>query len=145
MGEEHKGLAQDPEQNTRDYAEFSPLPERKIPDTVKSVVIFAVVLLLTVGSWGIARALDSKTPEYKPTETQMLRLQVKQSQAQTKKVLRDQAQAEFNAAYGALMDEANAVKKENKWPAETLVDPDKLQFSAPPKPIPNPPAVPAKK
>lgn len=116
----------------------------KILDSIGRATLIAcgAGLLLT---WGIASCQSSKTPEYKPSETQMLRLQVKQSQAQTKKVLRDQAQAEFNAAYGALMDEANAVKKENKWPTETLVDPDKLQFSAPPKPIPNPPAAPAKK
>lgn len=111
----------------------------------RGILLTIGLAVVLIGAAKIVSCQTAKSPEYKPTDMQILRLQVKQSQAQTKKVLRDHAQEEFNAAYGALMDEANAVKKENKWPVETLVDPDKLLFSAPPKPIPNPPAAPAKK
>lgn len=111
----------------------------------RNIMLTIALAALLIGSAKIVSCQTAKAPEYKPTDMQILRLQLKQAQAQTKKLQLNQAQAEFNAAYGALMDEANAVKKENKWPTETLVDPDKLLFSAPPKPIPNPPAAPAKK
>jgi hypothetical protein len=113
-------------------------------------------LLLFLCWWGPALVIGSlascqtaKAPEYKPNELQMLKLQVRQKDAQIKKQSLVQAQAEFQAAYGALMDEENAIKKENKWPDTLLFDPDKLQFTAPPKPVETPkpaePPKPAKK
>lgn len=147
MSEAEKGMAQDPslkhvDQGRVDFAEYSPLPAKSLwsRSKFKAAAISCAMGLLAF--WTVTRAIDSKTPEYKPNETQMLRLQLKQSQAQTKRLVLAQAQADFNAAYGALMDEANAVKKENKWPADTLVDPDKLQFTAPPKALPPAPIAP---
>jgi hypothetical protein len=83
---------------------------------------------------------QTKPAPLAPSESETLKLQVKQKDAQIKRQALNQANAEFQAAYAALMDEANAVKKDHKWPVETLFDPDKLQFSAPPKPVANPPA-----
>lgn len=97
---------------------------------------FVLVAFLLVG---IASCQNAKAPEYAPSEVQALKLQLKLKDAQI-------AKAQFQQAYASLMDEANSIKKENKWPETLLFDPDKLQFSAPPQPIPNPgaPAPPAK-
>jgi hypothetical protein len=109
----------------------------KFFDAVGRTVLLIVALGTLIGA-GIV-SCQTKPAALTPTELETLKLQVKQKDAQLKRQAFNQAQAEFQAAYGALMDEANAVKKDHKWPVETLFDPDKLQFSQPPA---TPPAQP---
>ena len=94
---------------------------------------FGPALLIGV----VASCQNAKAPEYKPNELQALKLQVKQKDAQLKRIEFNRAQQDFQASYAALMDEVATIKKENKWPDNLLFDPDKLQFSEPPKPMPN--------
>jgi len=92
-----------------------------------------------------ASCQNAKAPEYKPNELQTLKLQVKQKDAQLKRIEFNRAQQDFQASYAALMDEVATIKKENKWPDNLLFDPDKLQFSAPPAALPAAPPKPAPK
>lgn len=71
--------------------------------------------------------------EYKPTEIQTLRLQVKQKDARLAQVdLRD-AQNRFNQALADLNAEGEKVKVENKWPSTVMFSMDTLTFAVPAK------------
>jgi hypothetical protein len=100
------------------------------------VAVLAVVFLAFLVGAGIISCQNAKAPTYTLTEVQTLKLQLKLQSAQI-------AKNQFNQAYASLMDEANGIKKENKWPDNLLFDPDKLQFSAPPAALPTPPPAPA--
>jgi len=75
---------------------------------------------------GVAALAEEKAKEYKPTEIQTLRLQVKQRDALL-------AWNRYQAAVADLNAEAEKVKKANAWPSETIFNGDTLQFSAPEK------------
>ena len=95
----------------------------------KLAVVVLFLIASTLGAQGV------KAPEYKPTEIQSLRLQVKQKDAQIAQRDLQSAQARFQEAFAALNNEAAEVKKENKWPDDVSFDPNTLNFTAPaPKP-----------
>lgn len=108
-------------------------------DFAGKAILVATGVCLLAGGAALVSCQNAKAPVYAPNEVQLLKLQVRQKDAQMKRQQLNQAQQEFNAAYGALMDENNAIKKENKWPDTLLFDPDKLTFSAPPAAVPNAP------
>lgn len=93
-----------------------------------------VVLLASLAT---AQTIEKK---YEPTEVQLLKLQVKQKDAQLAQMNLQQAQARFTQALNDLNAEGEHIKTENKWPAELKFSVDNLQFTMPP-----PPPVPAKK
>ncbi len=88
--------------------------------------ILLAVLLATV-----AMAQDHPK-DYKLSEIQSLRLQVKQKEAIIAKNNLDQAQHNFQQALTDLTSEGDKIKSENGWPKETTFEPNTLQFSAPP-------------
>lgn len=73
-----------------------------------------------------------------PTEIQGLRLQVKYKDAQLKQIALQQAQQAFNQSLVELTDEGKKVIEENKWPKDTIFDPNKISFSLPTPPTPKP-------
>lgn len=97
-------------------------------------VTVTVVLVLCCGS-----VLAQQT-KYEPTEVQLLRLQVKQKDAQLAQVQLQRAQQAFQGALAALDAEAGAVKKANNWPADVQFSPDTLTFEVPKLPAGQPEA-----
>jgi len=89
---------------------------RKIPWILAWMLVFA----------GAAALAEEKAKDYKPTELQSLRLQVRQRDALLAWDRYQKAVVELNA-------EADRVKKDNKWPADTIFNGDTLEFSAPAK------------
>lgn len=87
-------------------------------------ILWIVAWLLVFA--GAAALAEEKVKEYKPTEIQLLRLQVKQRDALL-------AWNRYQAAVSALTEEAQKVKKANAWPEETIFNGDTLQFSEPEK------------
>jgi hypothetical protein len=75
---------------------------------------------------------DKPVKDYKPTEVQLLRLQVQQKDAQLLQAQLQSIQRQFNEKVSELMSSAQKVKLENGWPPETQFSPDTLVFSAPP-------------
>jgi hypothetical protein len=71
-------------------------------------------------------------PELKPSEVQMLRLEVKQKTALLAQRDVNDAQTRFNQALTELQDEAAKVEKENSWTGVQF-DPQALTFKAMPK------------
>lgn len=92
---------------------------------------------------GAAALAEEKAKEYKPTEIQSLRLQVKQRDALL-------AWNRYQAALNDLSAESERVKKANGWPDEVVFNGETLKFSAPSDevkavPLPAAPGLPAKK
>lgn len=76
----------------------------------------------------------SAVQAYKPTEIQLLRLQVKQRDMMLAQRDYIDAQRRYGATGQALFAEAETVKRENGWPETVTLDADKLEFKAPPEP-----------
>jgi len=92
-----------------------------------------LIILLFVGT-GICIAQDKKAaPTYKPSEIQLLRLQVKQKDAQLAFLAVQQAQATFNQRIQDLTSEADKIKLENGWDAKVTFDGNTLIFAEPEK------------
>lgn len=91
----------------------------------KTATILWIIAWLLVFA-GVAALAEEKAKEYKPTEIQSLRLQVKQKDALL-------AWNRYQAAINDLNAEAQRVKKDNHWPDETIFNGDTLQFSEPEK------------
>lgn len=62
-----------------------------------------------------------------PTEVELLRLQVKQRDAELAQVTLAQAQANFQKAVADFNAEVDATKKAHDWPADVQVDPAALR------------------
>lgn len=92
--------------------------------------IIAVALFATL--IGVVQAQEKK--EYKLTEVQLLRLQVKQKDAQIAQVRFQASQQAFQAAINDLQAEASKVKEQNSWDKDVIFNADALTFSEAPKP-----------
>lgn len=102
---------------------------------MKRLVLKVTLGMLVVG-WLVGGAVISAqdTKEYKPTEVQLLRLQVKQKDAQMAQVKFQLAQQAFQASVNDLQAEANKVKEQNSWEASVTFNADTLVFAEAPKP-----------
>jgi hypothetical protein len=90
-------------------------------EIVKKIGVVAVMVLL-------AGSVVAQAPaKYAPSEVQLLKLQVRQKDAQL-------AQVAAQQAYTALLSEAAAVKRENKWDDKVIFNPESLTFTDPPAP-----------
>jgi hypothetical protein len=87
-------------------------------------IIFLVAAILAHGQ---------ASPELKPSEVQMLRLEVKQKTALLAQRDVNDAQTRFNQALTELQDEAKKVEEENKW-TDAQFNPQDLTFKPMPKP-----------
>jgi len=67
--------------------------------------------------------------EYKPTELQQLKLQVRQKDAQLAQVALREAQSNFQQKVKDLMEEGVAVQKAQGWPDTVTMNPDSLVFT----------------
>lgn len=90
--------------------------------------LFAVFALLA----GAAYA-QNVTMKYELTELQRTKLELAQQKAITAQIVLNQAQQQQAQTLQALADQAEAVKKENKWPAKTQFNQSTLTFFDPPE------------
>ena len=98
------------------------------------------ILYLSAALVGWTLAAQDAAQTYKPTETQQMRLKIKQQDAiiakqqmeAAQRALQD-AQKAFQDKVKALSDEGEAVRKEQKWPETVKFDFDNLTFAEPPK------------
>jgi len=81
------------------------------------------------------RATDKK---YQPDPTQSLRLQLKHKDGEMAQIQFNLAQQNLNKALNDITAEGEAIKKENGWPVELILDPNTLTFKMPPAPTPEP-------
>jgi hypothetical protein len=120
-------------------------------DTRRTLIVLgaAVVLALTLAAFAVWAQLPVQSSKYKPTDLQLLRLQVKQRDAQLAQVALRDAQQQFQSTLAALQQEADKVRDENKWPATVQFSPDTVSFSEQPAPAtpttPTTPPAPAAK
>lgn len=98
-----------------------------------SLIVISILAAAGVISIGNAVAQEIHKPNFKPTELQTLRLQLKQRDAQIAQKDLFIAQQNFQAALKLLNDEADKVKAENSWPKETGFDANALTFAEGPK------------
>lgn len=101
---------------------------------MKKAILKVTLVTLVIG-WLIGGAVISaqEKKEHKPTEVQLLRLQVKQKDAQMAQVRFQVAQQAFQASVNELQAEANKVKEQNGWAKETEFNADTLAFLEAPK------------
>jgi len=99
--------------------------------TITIIFLVAVAIVVGVLFWASRGMAQEKT--YKLTEVQLLKLQVQQKDAQLLQAQLQNVQRQFQEKVSELMSTANKFKLENGWPPETVFDPDKLVFSAPPE------------
>jgi hypothetical protein len=103
---------------------------------IRHAAVIAWGICLSWGMWAIAVPQDRVTKDYTLTETQTLRLKVKQLEYSSAFEHYQQAVNAFNA-------EVKAVEKEHDWPETMQFDPNTLTFHAPPespKPVEKPEA-----
>jgi hypothetical protein len=107
----------------------------------KWITIFAWILALAWAPVFIANVIaDEKQKDYTLTETQTLRLKVKQLEYSSAFEHYQQAVNAFNA-------EVKSVQKEHDWPETVQFDPNTLTFHEPVRDTPaqgKPPATPTK-
>lgn len=96
---------------------------------VQGMVVGVVIALLLIA--GVI-ALPQAPPSYKPSEVQLLRLQVKQRDGWLAQRDMIEAQRRYQQAVAALLAEGETVRKENGWPDALKFDPDKIEFAVPP-------------
>lgn len=102
-------------------------------------VIFALGAIGLLLAGLAIRAQLSKPKIYQPSETQALRLQLKQKDAIIAQKDMQVVQQRFQDALNALNAEAEKVKLENKWTPDVRFSPDTLTFDMPkPSPAPAP-------
>ena len=108
----------------------------------KRVVLLLLVIIATWSIVGMGQASPSQngtkplmvdTIKYQPTEIQLLKLQVKQRDAQLAQRDLQTAQTKFQQSILDLTNEAEVIKKENKWDEKVTFDPNTISFSEPPK------------
>lgn len=104
---------------------------------MKKTILKVTLGMLVVG-WLIGGAVISaqEVKEYKPTEVQLLRLQVKQKDAQMAQLRFQAAQQAFQSSINDLQIEASKIKEQNQWDKGTIFNADSLTFSEAPKPEP---------
>ena len=102
--------------------------------TVAYIFLIATIAVILCLFWA-ARSISAqeKAREFKLTEVQQLKLQVQQKDAQLLQAQLQNIQRQFQEKVSDLMSTANKFKLENGWPPETVFDPDRLTFSAPPE------------
>lgn len=107
-------------------------------DKVRKLAL-VILVIVSGAAWfgeGIIKAQEKK--EYKLTEVQLLRLQVKQKDAQIAQVRFQASQQAFQAAINDLQAEASKVKEQNQWDKDVVFNADALTFSEAPKPAKDP-------
>lgn len=87
--------------------------------------------------------LGQEKKSYVPSELQLLRLQLRQRDAQIAQRDLQAAQARFQQALADLNEAAQNVKRENKWDEKVQFNPDTVTFAIPetpktPAPVPAP-------
>lgn len=96
----------------------------KKQDRTRMKLIFAAALLMAASPmWA---GPQTEKHDFKATETQTLRLKVKQLEFLS-------AQEHFQSAIAAFNAEVSAVEKENDWPADLQFHADTLAFTESPK------------
>lgn len=90
-----------------------------------SRLLFVLLIVTGLG------AQDTTKGKYQPSETQMLRLQIHQKDAQIAQKDLFIAQQNFQQSLHVLDAEADKIKQENKWPATLLFSQDNLSFTEP--------------
>src|SRR6266436_1060530 len=99
--------------------------DRRYPMRPKIII---TLIALLVGM--VVAAIGTETSkEYKPTELQQLKLQVRQKDAQLAQVALREAQSNFQQKVKELMEEGVAIQKANSWPDNVTLNADTLQFS----------------
>lgn len=76
----------------------------------------------------VAHAQAAAASKYVPSELQLLRLQVKQRDAQLAQIALRDAQRNMQVALQALSEESERVKADNKWPATVQFNFDSMTF-----------------
>lgn len=104
-------------------------------DKVRKLAL--VILVIGWFAGGVVIGAQEKK-EYKLTEVQLLRLQVKQKDAQIAQVRFQASQQAFQAAINDLQAEASKVKEQNSWDKDVVFNADALTFSEAPKPAKDP-------
>lgn len=109
------------------------------------------IFLLPILFLGVGVFSEETAKEYKPSEVETLRLQVKQREAQLAQKdlalaqkLVETAQQSFQTSLLTLTAESEKIKTDEKWPSDTAFDPNTLKFTAPLHPATVAP-IPAKK
>ena len=92
---------------------------------MRSKIIITLIALLV----GLIAAALGQQKEYKPTEVQSLKLQLRQRDAQLAQVALREAQSNFQQKVKDLMEEGVQVRKDNSWPDNVTMDPDRLTFA----------------
>lgn len=103
----------------------------------------AIVLALGLAALVVFADLPPQSGKYVPSELQLLKLQVKQRDAQLSQQALRAAQQSFQAAVNDLMAEAERVRVENKWPSTVQLNPDSLTFEDVQPKLPSPSTTPA--
>jgi hypothetical protein len=94
--------------------------------------VIAKVLWTTLLVSAAMVVAQSPPKDYKPTELQSLRLQVKQKDALLAKQALESAQTNFQKALTDLQAEGDRVKSENGW-KDVQFNPNDLSFTEPKK------------
>lgn len=100
----------------------------------KAVIFIAIAIAFVIVAWMLAGALDAQAPpQYKTTETQHLRLQVKQRDAWLAQRDAIEAQRRYQQAVGELNALGEEIRKENGWPETVIFDADRIEYTEPPR------------
>ena len=92
---------------------------------------------LLLGSFAFAQGTST---DFKPSEVQSLRLQVKIKDAQLAQKESAEAQQKLQSAIQSVNQEVESIKTENKWPAGVNYNFQTQTFTAPPPPPAEKPA-----
>jgi hypothetical protein len=92
-----------------------------------------LAVLMFCFAWIATLLAAEPATKFLANEVQLLRLQVKQKDAQLAQANLQAAQAKFQQALQDLSNEAERVKQDQKWPSTVVFDPNTLTFSEPEK------------
>lgn len=111
----------------------------RIKVTLGSLVVGVVLAIVAVS---VIAQNPGPPPAFKPTEIQLLKLQVRQRDAWLAQRDFIESQRRYQQAIADLNSEGEAVRKENAWPETVTFNADTIEFTAAPKPpvtAPTPP------
>jgi len=95
------------------------------------IVLFAMLVFILAGG-GFAIYKAAVAPQvFKPSELQLLRLQVKQRDAQIAQIAAQDLNNKFQKTLDELRAEGDKVKAENKWDSTVVFNPNDLTFTKP--------------
>jgi hypothetical protein len=109
--------------------------DSKMRNWMKALAPLATLWVLGLGAQApVGRTVVQPPSKYQPSELQLLRLQLKQKDAQLAQKDFFIAQQNFNASLKSLNDEAAKVKTENGWPGGVGFNAENLAFTEAPAP-----------